>query len=224
MTSTFSRRTTCRACSAREPRLFLDLGETALANAFLRDPSEFASEPRFPLQVYFCESCSLVQLLDVVPPEQLFSNYIYVTGTSDTIAAHNQRYAESVVGLLALRRSDLVVEVASNDGSLLACFQTHGVRVQGVEPAANIAASASERGVPTLNRFFGHEEGVRLRAELGPAKAVIGNNVLAHVDDTQGFLRGARELLADDGRAIFEVPYLGDFVERLEYDTVYHEH
>jgi len=224
VTLSHTRRTTCRACGARDLRLVVDLGSTALANSFPRSAAEFADERRYPLELFFCPACSLVQLIDVVPPEQLFSNYIYVTGTSDTIAAHNLRYAQSVVEHLKLGRDDLVVEVASNDGSLLRCFQTHGVRVTGVEPATNIAERAVAAGVPTLNHFFGHEEGRKLRSEIGAAKAVIGNNVLAHVDDTLGFLRGARELLAEDGRAIFEVPYLGEFVERLEYDTVYHEH
>ncbi len=224
MTPSYFRRTSCRACGAGDLKLVVDLGSTALANSFPRSGDDFVGELRVPLELYFCPSCSLVQLLHVVPAEVLFSNYIYVTGTSDTIAAHNVRYAKSVVDLLGLKSTDLVVEVASNDGSLLRCFQGHGVRVTGVEPATNIALRAQSSGVPTLNRFFGHAEGLRLRAELGAAKAVIGNNVLAHVDDTLGFLRGARELLSEDGRAIFEVPYLGEFVERLEYDTVYHEH
>jgi SAM-dependent methyltransferase len=218
------RRDTCRSCGGRDLRLVVDLGSTALANSFPRSPDEFLGELRVPLELYWCAGCSLVQLLHVVPAEQLFSNYIYVTGTSDTIALHNQRYAASVVQLLNLRASDLVVEVASNDGSLLACFQRHGVRVTGIEPAGNIAEAAVARGVPTLNRFFGEAEGRRLRGELGPASVVCGNNVLAHVDDTLGFLRGARALLAEQGRAIFEVPYLGEFLENVEYDTVYHEH
>lgn len=224
VTPSHTRRTTCRACAASHLRLVIDLGSTALANSFPRSSAEFAAESRVPLELYFCPDCSLVQLLHVVPAEQLFSNYIYVTGTSDTIASHNRAYASSVVKVLGLSATDLVVEVASNDGSLLRCFQPHGVRVLGVEPATNIAERAVASGVPTVNRFFGHDEGQRLRAEFGAARVVIGNNVLAHVDDTLGFLRGARELLAADGRAIFEVPYLGEFIERLEYDTVYHEH
>lgn len=219
-----TRRDTCRACRGRDLRSVVDLGPTALANSFPRDPAEFAAELRYPLELYFCADCSLVQLLDVVPAEQLFSNYIYVTGTSDTIAAHNRRYADAVVDRMALGPADLVVEVASNDGSLLRCFQTRGVRVLGVEPATNIAERAVRSGVPTVNRFFNAEQGAILRAEHGSARVVIGNNVLAHVDDTQGFLRGARDWISDDGLAIFEVPYLGEFVERLEYDTVYHEH
>ena len=116
-----------------------------LANSFLRSPDEFEDESFFPLDLYFCQTCSLVQLLDVIAPEILFRNYIYVTGTSDTIEAHNLQYADSVVDLLALSPNDLVVEIASNDGSLLKCFQRHAVRTLGVEPATNIAEQARAR-------------------------------------------------------------------------------
>jgi hypothetical protein len=166
----------------------------------------------------------LVQILDVVDPETLFRDYIYVTGTSTTIAAHNVEYARTVVDLLTMGSDDLVVEIASNDGSLLRRFQDHGVRTLGVEPATNVAAMARAAGVDTVNRFFDAEAGRELREQHGPARAIIGNNVLAHVDDTPGFLRGVRALLADDGLAVIEVPYLMEFIDRLEYDTVYHEH
>jgi SAM-dependent methyltransferase len=217
-------RTTCRACGSTAPRKFLALGNQPLANSFLRSAEELATEPAFPLDVYLCERCGLVQLMDVIDPEVLFRNYIYVTGTSDTIAAHNRGYAKTVVELQHLGAADLVVEVASNDGSLLACFQPYGVRTLGVEPAKNIAAIARERGVETVDEFFDSQQAAALRARYGPAKAVIGNNVLAHVDDTQDFLRGAASLLTPDGLVITEVPYLGEFMERGEYDTVYHEH
>ena len=218
------KRATCRACGGRDLELFLPLGNVALANSFLRSPEEFASEPRFPLDVYFCRTCSMVQLLDVIDPEVLFRNYLYVTGTSDTIAKHNVGYAKTVVELVGIDAQGLVVEAASNDGSLLKCFQKHGVRVLGVEPATNIAEKANAAGVPTVNEFFGAAKGAELRAKHGPAKAVIGNNVLAHVDDPVDFLRGFKALLDHDGLAICEVPELAEFVERLEYDTVYHEH
>jgi hypothetical protein len=135
----YNKRKTCRACGSTSLRAFLQLGPTPLANAFLRSPEEFAGEQTYPLDVQYCEDCSLVQILDVIDPEVLFRNYIYVTGTSDTIAAHNVRYAHTVTELLGLGPSDLVVEVASNDGSLLKCFQKHNVRTLGVEPATNIA-------------------------------------------------------------------------------------
>ena len=218
------RRENCRACGATSLRPFLNLGSQPLANAFLRRPEEFASERFFPLDCYFCETCSLVQLADVIDPDVLFGHYIYVTGTSETIAAHNVKYAQAVVDELALGPADLVVEIASNDGSLLTCFAGHGVRTLGVEPARNIAEMARARGIDTINRFFNGETSRELRATYGSASAVIGNNVLAHVDDTQDFLAGARALISDRGRVIVEVPYAQDMLDRREYDTVYHEH
>jgi hypothetical protein len=218
------RRTACRACTGTGLVEILDLGMQPLANAFLRAESDFAAETRYPLNLHGCTACGLLQLVDVIDPEVLFRNYIYVTGTSETIAAHNRSYAGTVTALLGLRTGGLVVEAASNDGSLLACFQDLGVRVLGVEPAGNIAAMAVARGVPTENLFFDRAQGLRLREQHGPARAVIGNNVLAHVDDPGGFLAGAKSLLDAGGLAIVEVPYLGEMLERTEYDTIYHEH
>jgi len=223
-TQVHTKRTACRACRSRELARFLPLGETALANSFLRSASEFASEARFPLDVVFCRSCSMVQLADVIDPETLFRNYLYVTGTSDTIAQHNEAYAKDVVGMLSLGEADLVVEVASNDGSLLKRFRAEGVRTLGIEPATNIAARASAEGIETVNRFFGPACARDVRASHGPAAAVIGNNVLAHVDEPVEFLAACKALLGPEGLVIVEVPELAEFVERLEYDTVYHEH
>jgi hypothetical protein len=219
-----ARRAACRACDAVLPPPFLALGPQPLANALPASPAEFAAEARYPLDLALCGTCGLVQLLDVIDPAVLFRHYLYVTGTSETIAAHNRAYAAAVASLLRLSPSDLVVEVASNDGSLLACFRDLGVRVLGVEPATNIAAIARAAGIETVNDFFDGAAGPRLRAAHGPARAVLGNNVLAHVDDTRDFLRGAAALLDGDGLVITEVPYVGDMLERLEYDTVYHEH
>jgi SAM-dependent methyltransferase len=217
-------RTTCRVCREASLHRFLSLGPQPLANAFLRNEEEASGEGRFPLDLYFCTTCTLVQLADVIDPESLFGEYIYVTGTSTTIAAHNRRYAAAVRDELLLGEHDLVVEVASNDGSLLERFQELGTRVLGVEPARNIAALAVARGIPTENRFFGEEAGAELRESHGEASAVIGNNVLAHVDDTLGFLRGCAALVRDGGRVVVEVPYVREMLLRTEYDTVYHEH
>jgi SAM-dependent methyltransferase len=217
-------RTSCRICGSADVTPFLSLGPTPLANAFLRSPGEFGAERRYPLDLYFCSVCSLVQLMDVIDPAVLFKEYIYVTGTSDTMAAHNTEYARTAVDLLGLGADDLVVEAASNDGSLLSRFRAHGVRTLGVEPAANIAAKARAAGVPTLEAFFNRATAAAIRAEYGAAKAVIGNNVLAHVDDTRDFLAGCADLLAPGGLVMIEVPYLAEFIDRLEYDTVYHEH
>ena len=154
----------------------------------------------------------------------LFRDYIYVTGTSTTMAAHNVEYARTVVDFTGANAHDLVIEVASNDGSLLRRFAELGVRTLGVEPATNIAAIARSAGVETVNEFFNLTTAQGLRARYGAARAVVGNNVLAHVDDTRDFLAGFRALLTDDGCAVVEVPYVGELVDRLEFDTVYHEH
>lgn len=182
------------------------------------------AEQSFPLDTHFCESCSLVQIPDVVDPEVLFRHYLYVTGTSETIAQHNRAYAKSVTELQRLTADDLVIEVASNDGSLLRCFQELGVKTLGIDPATNVAAMARANGVETINEFFSLETAKKVRAEYGPAKAVIGNNVLAHVDDTQDFLRGCKTVIGENGLVIIEMPYLGDLLNRTEYDTIYHEH
>ena len=218
------RRQACRACGGADLHAFLSLGPQPLANSFLRSPAEFAAEEKYPLDVYHCRTCSLVQLMDVIDAEALFRNYIYVTGTSATIAEHNARHAAKLVEMMGIGASDLVLEVASNDGSLLRHYREHGVRTLGVEPATNIAAEAVAAGIPTVNRFFHHAAARELRAEHGPAKVVIGNNVLAHVDDTSDFLAGCREMLTEDGLAVIEVPYLQEVLDGLEYDTVYHEH
>lgn len=218
------RRDTCRACGSKQLKSFLDLGPTPLANSFLSSLQDIDQEVFYPLEVYFCDSCSLVQLLDVIDPEELFGNYIYVTGTSETIAVHNAKYAQTVVSFLELGRDDLVVEVASNDGSLLAYFKNYAVRILGIEPASNIAELANEKGLDTLNCFFNLQTADRIRLEHGHAKAVIANNVLAHVDHSQDFLLGCKHLLTSDGLVIIEVPYLQELLNRLEYDTIYHEH
>jgi hypothetical protein len=218
------KRDTCRGCGGRDVHRFLSLGATPLANRFLKSPEEFLGEMSYPLEVYFCKDCSLVQLMDVVDSEALFRDYIYVTGTSDTMAEHNRRYAEAVTGFFGLGPADLAVEIASNDGSLLRCFQSLGVRTLGVEPAANIAAGANAGGVDTINDFFDSRLAARIRGKHGPARAVVANNVLAHVDEPRDFLAGAAALLDGGGGIVVEAPYLGELVRRLEYDTIYHEH
>jgi len=221
---THHKRTTCRACESARLLPFLCLGTMPLANAFIRHKSEFDNEPSYPLDVYFCQDCTLVQLLDVINPEVLFREYLYITGTSSTMATHNTDYARTVVDLLQLRKSDLVLEVASNDGSLLSCFRSHGVRTLGVEPASNISELSRAKGIETVNEFFNLDTASYLRSKYGPARAVIGNNVLAHIDHPLGFLQSCRQMVNDDSMVIIEVPYLRDFIDRVEFDTIYHEH
>ncbi len=219
-----TRRSTCRICGSNQLEVFLELGPMPLANAFLRDASEIPGEGAYPLDVAFCRGCSAIQTPDVIDAEVLFANYIYVSGTSDTIAAHYVEYSATLVGALGMGADDLAIDIASNDGSLLRAFQRHGVRTLGVEPAANIAETARAAGVETVCEFFDSKVAAQIRESHGPARVVTANNVFAHVDHTVDFLRGCRDLLADDGRVVIEVPYLGELLERVEYDTIYHEH
>lgn len=223
-TGVYTHRESCRACGSTDLECVLELGDQPLANALLNGVVEFDREAFFPLDLVFCRGCSLVQILDVVDPEVLFGHYLYVTGTSETISAHNERYAASVIARMGLGAGHLVAEIASNDGSLLSCFRAQGVRVLGIEPARNIAEMARQRGIETVGRFFDRQAGAEIASIHGRASAIIGNNVFAHVDDPVGFLRGCRDMLTDDGLVFIECPYTLDMMERGEYDTIYHEH
>jgi Methyltransferase domain len=190
----------------------------------LRSPAEFATERRYPLDLYVCRRCALPQLADVVDPEVPFRHYLHVSGTSDTIAAHHAADADTIRGLQALGPGDLVVEVASNDGSLLRRFSGNGVRTLGIEPAENLAAAARASAIATLTQSFDAAAARAVRAEHGAAKAVVANNVLAHVDEPVDFLASCRDLVDGSGLIAIEVPYVRDLLDRLEYDTIYHEH
>jgi novobiocin biosynthesis protein NovU/D-mycarose 3-C-methyltransferase len=216
--------TRCRICSAALPPTFLDLGAMPLANAFPRLPVEFEGEERFPLGVSGCPSCGLVQLDHVVPAERLYREYIYVSATSDAVREHAERLAGRLTSRFGWGGDDLVVEVASNDGTVLKAFQRRGTRVLGVEPARNIADAAERDGVPTVPEFFNSATAVALLDRHGEAAAVIGRHVFAHVDDVHDFLQGVDALLGKDGLLVIEVPYLADLIANLEFDTIYHEH
>lgn len=216
--------TQCLGCGQQLGTPFLDLGCSPLANSYV--PPERAGQPEqcFPLRVAYCEHCHLVQLLDRVPPEELFTEYLYFSSYSDTVLRHAAQMARQLIQRFGLGPSHRVVEVASNDGYLLQYFQRAGIPVLGVEPAKNIAAYALQRGIPTLNAFFGPPLVPQLLAEFGAADLLIGNNVLAHVPEINGFLSAVRDCLKPDGWAVFEFPYAVDLVEHCEFDTIYHEH
>ncbi len=219
-----SRTFRCWSCGGAELTPVLDLGHTPLANSLVRPEDAAQRDPVFPLALAFCQGCSLVQITESVPPEQLFREYLYFSSFSDTMLRHSRALVERLVRDRGLTGDHLVVEVASNDGYLLQFYRDAGVKVLGVEPARNIAKVAEEKGIPTLSEFFGDALAARLRAEGRRASVMHANNVLAHVPDLNGFVRGFKTLLADDGVAIFEAPYVRDMIEGLEFDTIYHEH
>jgi SAM-dependent methyltransferase len=217
--------TPCRSCGTTGLVPVLNLGRTPLANALLTEKQIVEEEETFPLELAFCPTCTLVQITETVAPEKLFREYFYLSSFSDTMLRH----ANSLVGkVMEARRLDpesLVVEVASNDGYLLQYYKKAGVPVIGIEPAENIARIAREKGgIPTISEFFGEELAGRLKAEGNIADVIHANNVLAHVADLNGFVRGLRLLLKDQGVAIIEVPYVKDMIDNIEFDTIYHEH
>jgi SAM-dependent methyltransferase len=214
----------CRSCSSRELRPILSLGTTPLANRLLDADQLDEPEPYYPLDVVFCAACSLVQITYTVPPDELFSEYAYFSSFSDTMLESAREISRRMAERLRLGSGSLAMEIASNDGYLLRNYQELGIPVLGIEPARNIARVAEERGVPTRCAFFGRELAGELRAEGLRADALHANNVLAHVADLNGVVSGIAAVLKPEAVAVVEVPYVRDLIERVEFDTIYHEH
>lgn len=215
----------CRSCGGTGLRPVLSLGNTPLANSLLTEAQLADVEATYPLDLVFCPTCSLVQITESVPPQELFGEYLYFSSFSDAMLSS----AEELTSRLATRNDfgadSLAVEVASNDGYLLQYYKRAGVPVLGIEPAANIAVVAErERGIPTLVEFFTAELAAKLAAEGTRADVIHANNVLAHVPDINGFVEGLHTLLKPTGVAVIEFPYLREFIENVEFDTIYHEH
>jgi SAM-dependent methyltransferase len=214
----------CRICGAELTQTFLDLGMSPLCESYLRPEELDRPETFYPLHVLICGACLLVQLPVYVSGEEIFSDYAYFSSYSDSWVEHARRYAADMIGRLRLTRTSLVTEVASNDGYLLQHFAAAGVPVLGVEPAANVAAAARERGIRTETRFLGRDSGAEIAAQYGRADLVAANNVLAHVPDILGFAAGLRALVKDSGVVTVEFPHLLRLIERRQFDTIYHEH
>lgn len=214
----------CRACGAAHFHPVLSLGQTPLANALLSEADLANPEPVYPLDVVLCRACTLVQITLSVPPERLFSDYAYFSSFSDAWVAHAQRLAVSLIESRGLTNESLVVEVASNDGYLLQHYQRAGIPVLGIEPAENIARIAESRGINSIVQFFGPDLAQDLRASGLLAQVIHANNVLAHVPDLTGVVRGFHTLLAPGGVVVVEAPYVRDMIDHGEFDTIYHEH
>ena len=214
---------TCRFCGAPLRRKFVDLGRAPLSNACLTAEQLRLPEPHYPLCAYVCEECLLVQVEEVVSAEQIFGEYLYFSSYSDAWLQHADAYAKRMTDQLRLGAQSLVVEVASNDGYLLQYFRQRGVGVLGVEPAANVAAVATGKGIATEIAFFGIETACRL-AERGKADLICANNVLAHVPDLNGFVAGFPVLLKTSGIVTVEFPHLQRLIADTQFDTIYHEH
>ena len=218
------KKTTCRYCDTGLGEAFLDLGISPLANSLPLVQEAEKEEFACPLQLVKCQTCYLIQLSHVVPAEMMFSNYLYVSSTTQTFRDHFSEYAKSLKSKLAKKENALAVDIGSNDGLLLSCYKREGLRAVGVEPAENLSTFANENGQTTVNRFFDAKTVDEIIKKYGQADIVSGNNVFAHIDDIQSVFRNVNRLLNDAGIFVIEFPYLVTMIEGLLFDMIYHEH
>ena len=217
-------RTTCRLCESDRLDLVLPIRDSAIGDAFIGKDQLGEPVKTYPLETYLCLECGHLQNIHIVDPEILFRNYTYRSSDSLGLVKHFQAYAQTVTTDLSLAPGAFLVEMGSNDGSLLKAFQANGMRVLGIDPARNIAAAATADGVPTLPEFFTAGLARQIRADHGPAALMCANNVFAHMDGLPGVVEGIRTVLAPDGAFVFEVSYIVDMIDNMVFDTIYHEH
>jgi hypothetical protein len=214
----------CRICSKENLHLILDLGIQPPANALIDEIQLENTEERFPLRLFWCSDCCLVQLLDIVDKEHLFKHYLYMTSASKPIVEHFRKYAKEISEkFLKNKDHPFVVEIGSNDGSLLKEFKKLGMSVLGIEPASNLAKLANESDIPTKNDFFSFDVAQEI-SKHQKASVVVANNVIGHIENLHDLMKGIEILIDDKGIFVFEVPYLIDLMKNLEFDTIYHEH
>ena len=224
-TARYQTETRCRSCKNPTLEKFLKLGVMPFADRLIGVDEIDEPEPVAPLEVAFCRACSLVQILHTVEPEDLFDHaYPYYSSFSPALLDHSKRNVDDLIERRGLTKDSFVVELASNDGYLLKNYVEHGIRLLGIDPADGPVAAAREAGVDSLKAFFTERLAGEVAARHGQADIVHGNNVLAHVADTNGFVAGIKRLLKDDGVAVIEAPYVKELIDHTEFDTIYHEH
>lgn len=214
----------CRVCKSKYLNRFLSFGPMPLVNSFIHPEHLNLQEKYFPMDVCLCNTCGLVQLEQVVNPEIMFKNYPYLTSVASPLKVHFSKLAKKALAKFDIPRGSLIVDIGSNDGTLLENFKKLSMKVCGIEPASNIANIARSRGIDTVEDFFNKDLADSFSSKYGNAKLIFATNVFAHVDDINGFVQGVSILLDDDGIFIIEVPYLVDMINRVEFDTIYHEH
>ena len=214
----------CRLCNSAEVSSVLKLASTPPANAFISKDKLNENQRKYPLELFFCEICNHVQLLDIVDPTELFENYVYVSGTSTVFVDHFSNYAKDIVKQYNPSSDNYVLDIGSNDGTFLRFFKNMGYRIIGVDPAKEISKKATEEGITTINDFFNLETARKIKNTYSEASIITANNVFAHCDDLQGMTQAVNMLLAPNGIFVFEVSYLVDVYNKTLFDTIYHEH
>lgn len=214
----------CRSCGSTDVEMFLDLGDQPHCNRLIPPALAGQREPYYPLRVGFCRACTLVQIDHTIPKESMFTDYPYVSGTTKTLVTHFKETAERLTATYGLKPGELVVDIGSNDGSWLAQYQPLGLRVLGIDPAANVVELALKRGVPTWARFFNETTAEEIVAKEGKASLVTAAGVFFHLEELHSVIKGVKKLLTDDGVFVVQAIYLGGMLENLAFDQVYHEH
>ena len=218
------RRNTCRACLSHDLKLIFNLKPTPIGDAYVTVENLDISQPSFPIDLFICNKCGLAQLTDVIDPKVLYGDYIYQTGSSSGLSEHFNAYATHVVERVKLTPNSLVVDIGSNDGTLLRSFKEIGMKVLGIEPASHIAGIATSSGIDSIPEFFSPALAEKIVQSRGNAKLITANNVFANIDDLISWVDGINILLAEDGVFVFESYYLSDLIENMVFDFIYHEH
>lgn len=217
-------RKTCRGCGSSNLIMFLDLGEVPLAGGFLTQ-EEIPEERRFPLKVYYCQNCGLVQVLDIIDPSKLFKNYFYVSSVIKSLSLHFQNYADYLSKKYLNKKDSKILEFGCNDGVLLQYFKNcKNIRAFGVDPSVNVTKIAEDKGLEVYTSYFNKDISNSLKKSIGKVDVVTGSNVFAHVDNIRRIIDAAKIIMKPDGVFIVEVHYLKDLIEKNQYDTIYHEH
>ena len=214
----------CRFCDESLKHIFLDLGKSPLSNSFLKEEMLNQSEKFYPLCVYVCEKCLLVQLPEFENPQNIFGDYAYFSSYSDSWLKHSKDYVNMILKRFNFKKNSRVVEIASNDGYLLQYFKEKNIPILGIEPAENVAKVAVQKGIPTLIKFFGTDTAKELVRQEKSADLIIGNNVLAHVPNLNDFVEGLKIFLKPEGIITMEFPHLLNLIKYVQFDTIYHEH
>lgn len=217
-------RCSCRVCNGSNLVKVLELGPTPIGDDYIKKEDKNILQPYYPLDVYLCQDCGLVQLIDIISPENIYPNkYIYLTRTSLDLQTHFEKYAENIMQQ-NLPQNSLAIDIGSNDGTFLQALKRRGFQVLGIEPSKHIAELAKKEGIPTIQNYFGENTAIQIKNDYGPAHFISTNNVFANIDDLDDIVNGICVLLEDDGIYTLECSYLADLVENLVFDSIYHEH
>ena len=214
----------CRICKSKELLDVIDLGEQPIPNGFLTEKEMKSKEKKYPLAVVFCRNCSLMQLKYLVNPQVMFKNYLYIPSASKTRLEYFKNMAKEVIKVGKIKKGSLIIDVGSNDGSLLICFRNLGMKILGIDPAENLVTVAALNGVYTVPGYFGSVLAKKIAKQYGKAKAITATNVIAHIPNLQEVIKGGEILLEDDGIFVMHFPYSYDLIKNNLFDTIYHEH